>query len=234
MCRFPFVCLLSLTFLWAASSGCENSEAPAPVAPSSAEPAAINAHPSAQATTATRPQAAAECGGKSGAECGNPDCIYAGEKKTGKALTSGKPDPDCPHLLGDPTKAPAATASHFGAVFSLEKKSGLAQVLGGPDLAVDQVVQVTGTIDKVCKKKGCWMVIKDGATVARVLMRNYGFTVPLDCDGKQAIVEGTVKTRTFTEAQVKHLAEDGGEDPSKVSGTRKEHVVTAHGIRIDG
>jgi len=58
--------------------------------------------------------------------------------------------------------------------------------------------------------------------------------VPLDCDGKTAAVEGTLKTRTFTEGQVKHLAEDGGEDPSKVSGTRTEYVITASGIRIQG
>ena len=95
-------------------------------------------------------------------------------------------------------------------------------------------MQVTGTIAKVCKKKGCWMVLKDGAVEARVLMKDYGFTVPLDCDGKTAAVEGTLKTRTFTEGQVKHLAEDGGEDPSKVSGTRTEYVITASGIRIQG
>ena len=58
--------------------------------------------------------------------------------------------------------------------------------------------------------------------------------MPIGSKGKKAIVEGSVKIRTFTEKQVKHIEEDAGRDPSKVSGTRREYVLTATGISIEG
>jgi len=210
------------------------SSAPAPVAPAPA--AALSAKPEAKgaaALTSVSPSenAPSACGGGAeakGASCGNPDCVYAEGKK------SEGPGPDCPHELASKKAAPtpvAPEAKHFGAAFALVANQPLSKSLKTKE---DKVFQVTGTIDKVCRKKGCWMVLKDGESTARVLMKDYGFTVPVNCDGKVAAVEGTLKTRTFTEGQAKHLAEDGGEDPSKVKGTRTEYVITASGIRIQG
>jgi hypothetical protein len=184
----------------------------------------------ANAETTTAAGAKTACGeGEAKKDCSNPDCVYAGEKKDGPAA-------ECPHELEEKSTAAAlaakaAAANHYGATFTLVANQPLSKSLKTP---ADTMTQVTGSIDKVCKKKGCWMVLKDGEVEARVLMKNYGFTVPLDCDGKVAAVEGTMKTRTFTEGQAKHLAEDGGEDPSKVKGTRTEVVITASGIRIQG
>ncbi len=188
------------------------------------------AEKSASATTAiaAKDDAPSSCGGgEKGKNCANPDCVYGGENKLSPE------DPNCPHEIDETAtaQAPSKAPNHFGAAFALIANQPLSKSL---TTAAETPVQVTGTIDKVCKKKGCWIVLKDGETQARVLMKNYGFTVPLDCDGKQAAVEGTIKTRVFTEGQVKHLAEDGGEDPTKVSGTRTEFVITASGIRIQG
>ncbi len=227
--------LLSMLACLPALVACGGAEAPADKA---AEPAvnaepvkAPAAKPSADKTPTTasaeKTKAAGDCaGGAKGKDCTNPDCVYGGEKKA-------TPDPNCPHVIDEKATAPApATATnHFGATFALIANQPLSKSLTAkPETAI----QVTGTIDKVCKKKGCWMVLKDGESQARVLMKNYGFTVPLNSAGKQAAVEGTIKTRVFTEGQVKHLAEDGGEDPSKVTGTRTEYVITASGIRIQG
>jgi hypothetical protein len=194
--------------------------APTPAKAPEAKPVAL-----ASSEPAVAPTACGEGGVKK--DCANPDCVYAGEKKD-------SPGAECPHELEKKTTAaaPAAKeASHYGATFTLVANQPLSKSLKTP---ADTMTQVTGSIDKVCKKKGCWMVLKDGEVEARVLMKNYGFTVPVDCDGKVAAVEGTMKTRTFTEGQAKHLAEDGGEDPSKVKGTRTEIVITASGIRIQG
>ncbi len=95
-------------------------------------------------------------------------------------------------------------------------------------------LKITGRIHKVCAKKGCWMVVKDGDAEARVVMKGYAFTVPTTSQGKQTTVEGTLKVKTFTEAQAKHLAIDAGEDPAKVTGERKELLITASGISIQG
>ena len=188
------------------------------------------AEKSASATTAiaAKDDAPSSCGGgEKGKNCANPDCVYGGENKLSPE------DPNCPHEIDETAtaQAPSKAPNHFGAAFALIANQPLSKSLTAK---ADTPIQVTGTIDKVCRKKGCWMVLKDGESQARVLMKNYGFTVPVDCDGKQAAVEGTIKTRVFTEGQVKHLAEDGGEDPTKVSGTRTEFVITASGIRIQG
>ena len=77
------------------------------------------------------------------------------------------------------------------------------------------------------------MVLKDGdAAIARILMKDHAFAVPMDSKGKTAIVEGTLATRTFSEKEVKHLEKDAGGDPSAVGGERKEFVLTASGIQI--
>jgi hypothetical protein len=63
-------------------------------------------------------------------------------------------------------------------------------------------------------------------------MQGHGFAVPMDSRGKTAVVEGTLSSREFTEAQVKHLEKDAGKDPEAVSGTRTEHVLTASAVQI--
>jgi hypothetical protein len=78
------------------------------------------------------------------------------------------------------------------------------------------------------------MVVRDGDMEARVIMKDYGFVVPIDSAGRKTSVEGVLKVKVFTEAQAKHLAEDGGEDPKAVAGERKEFLLTATAIDIGG
>jgi hypothetical protein len=124
-------------------------------------------------------------------------------------------------------------AGHFGAPFALAQTQSLASVLEGYASIGETPVQVRGEVDAVCQKKGCWMVIKDGDATARVLMKDHGFAVPFDGKGKKAVVEGTIRAKQLSEAQVKHIEEDAGRDPSAVSGTRNEYILTASGIRLE-
>ena len=98
-------------------------------------------------------------------------------------------------------------------------------------------VKVSACVTKVCKKKGCWFVMAgnqgDGRYV-RVKMKDYGFFVPLDCDGKNAVVEGTFNVKEVSESYRKHLAEDGNEDPNKVKGSKLELTLMATAIDING
>lgn len=123
-------------------------------------------------------------------------------------------------------------AGHFGAAFAMAENKPLHEVLASGATPPAGPVQVTGQIDSVCQKAGCWMVIKDGDAKARILMKDHSFTVPMDSKGKAAVVEGTIEARTFNEKQVKHLEKDGGGDPAEVSGDRTEFVLTASGIKI--
>ncbi len=209
---------------------------PAEAKPAEAAPTAQAEAQPAAAEASKPPEAAKESG-----------CLYA------------QPGKDCPHHemnaeTGEPIKlvegAPAAAnchgvvpsegaatadgGKHFGSAFTLTEAAPLATFADKATELGDKMIQVSGTIDAVCQKKGCWFVIKDGETTARILMKDYGFTVPIDSKGKAAVIEGTLKVRTFTEAQVKHIEEDSGRDPAKVSGTRQELVLTASGVTIKG
>lgn len=203
-----------------------NGGAPAPAsAPKAPEKVAAPAEPAkVAAAPAATPAATPEH--KEGHEEG---CIYEdAHKKHG-----GDDEANCPH--GGAADAPAGTGlpGHHGAAFALKETRALSQVLAsGKDAIPKDPVQVSGTIDSVCQKKGCWMVIKDGEAQARILMKDHGFTVPMDTKGKSVVVEGTLEARTFTEAQVKHLEKDAGGDPAKASGERTEFVLTASGVQI--
>ena len=145
-----------------------------------------------------------------------------------------KVEAGCPHYAEAHETVAAGTGAHFGTAFTLTGAQKLGVLAADVEQHADKSIQVSGTIDAVCQKKGCWMVIADGDVTARILMKNHGFAVPIDSKGKSAVVEGTLQVRTFNEAQVKHLESDRGGDPNTVSGSRRELVLTATGVKIEG
>ena len=202
-------CLLSLPIAVLLAAGCNNAPAPAAQAEKTpaAEPAAV-ATPEAKVADAAKPEHAVEEG-----------CVYKDEHKAEEGCAS----PDAPVDTGTP--------GHFGAVFALKDPKPLSQVLASAKDLKDPV-QVSGEVESVCQKKGCWLVVKDGEAQARILMKDHSFTVPMDIKGKPVIVEGTLETKTFNEAQTKHLAKDAGKDPATVSGESNEYVLTATAVQL--
>jgi hypothetical protein len=150
------------------------------------------------------------------AKSANPDCLHEKDHDSGECAPVELPD--------------AGTTGHFGSPFALSESKPLGEVLSSIG---DDPVQVSGEVTAVCQKKGCWMVIKDGEAQARVLMKDHAFAIPFDGTGKKAVVEGTVKAKELSEGQVKHIEEDAGRDPSKVSGTRNEYILTASAVRLE-
>jgi hypothetical protein len=142
-------------------------------------------------------------------------CVYNGADGTG--------------VCGNEPDAPKQSTGHFGAPFAAATPVPLAKAIGA---STTGTVLVSGTVEAVCQKKGCWMVVKDGTDSARVMMKDHAFAVPIDARGKAVLVEGELTSRTFTEAQAKHLEEDKGGDPNAVAGERKEHVLMATAVEI--
>jgi hypothetical protein len=237
------------------AAGCDKKAEPAPVEPAPAEaqpaPTATPEAPVAAATP-TEPVAAAAdphagCGDHAheakGAEVAAAADPHAGcgdhaehDKAAEGEAAAADPHAGCgEHAAaaadGGEKAAPTGEVLHLGEAFTLASAEPL-----GPVLAKAQdgetTVRVDGTIAKVCQKKGCWMVIRDGDLEARVVMKDYGFFVPMDAGGKKASIEGVLKVKVFNEAQAKHLAEDGGEDPNTVTGEKKEFLLTASAIDI--
>ena len=125
--------------------------------------------------------------------------------------------------------------SHFGAPFALEGDMTFEELMADPGKHAGKTVRVKGKVTSVCKKKGCWMVLGDPEKkeeFVRVRMKDYGFFVPLDCDGQLAIVEGVFTRKLLGEKMAKHYAEDAGKDPKKVKGERHELSMLANGIQL--
>ena len=159
------------------------------------------------------------------------------------ATSDKKPEGDKADEAKAPPSAPASAAArqpeestgHFGADFSMTDATPIAALIDDHKSHVGKTIKVTGTVSSVCKKKGCWMVMKgdkEGQQTVRVTMKDYGFFVPKDCDGKNAVVEGVFEIKEVKEEMRKHLAEDQGKDPAQVTGSDVELRIVATGITI--
>ena len=113
----------------------------------------------------------------------------------------------------------------FGKPLSGLKPVALQDVLAKPEAG--RMVRLEGTIDKVCKNKGCWLELKQQAASVHVTFENYGFFVPKDSMGKPVVLEGRVVVKEPTKEDVAHLkAEGAGETvAAKVS-------IEATGVEI--
>jgi len=132
----------------------------------------------------------------------------------------------------DPSTKPNVEPGHYGAAFTVDSEQTLASAIEDFATTKDQQVRVTGTVGPVCQKKGCWMVLKDGEHEARVLMANHAFAVPMDGEGRKAVVEGQLTSREFSAAQVRHIDKDAGREPSADATARTEYVVTATAVKM--
>ncbi|NVB37429.1 DUF4920 domain-containing protein [Pseudenhygromyxa sp. WMMC2535] len=137
-----------------------------------------------------------------------------------------KPEGSCEH--GN-TAAPGASTGHFGAEFAVAEAQSLSTVLAAG--LPTEAVKVTGTVEAVCQKKGCWMVIKDGDSQARVLVEGHAFAIPMDGKGKAATVEGTLEEKQLDETNVAHLKKDG-DDTIEGDGPRKEYFLHATAVEL--
>jgi len=187
----------------------------------------VEEKPATPANTAT---ASAEA--KSGCVYGK--AVEAAEAKAENASTTTAEPQGCGALPA--AKPLAATGkTHYGKPFVKTDSVPVDTLIADSQKYTNNDLLVTGRINKVCKKKGCWFVLQgtgDGSNFVRVTMK-HSFFVPTDCEGKAVTVEGTFRSVPLPEAARKHLAEDGGEDPSKVTGSAVELTMVASGVSIE-
>jgi hypothetical protein len=94
--------------------------------------------------------------------------------------------------------------------------------------------KVTGTVESVCKVKGCWMqvVTEEGQTM-RVTFKDYAFFVPKDIAGKTVVFEGEAKKKTTPVSELQHYAKDAGkskEEIAKITQPLNEVTFVAEGV----
>ena len=92
----------------------------------------------------------------------------------------------------------------------------------------DKSIVVEARVSKVCQKKGCFFIARDGATTVRVSFKDYSFFVPTDISGKQVTLVGELRQVELSEDQVAHFQEDmGSADASVAPGPQFEIVASA-------
>lgn len=134
---------------------------------------------------------------------------------------------------GEGASTPQVTAggSHvYGQAMPLGRPAAIGAVLDDAGPFLRRRAKFEGRITQVCQNMGCWLVLADGERSARVFS-NHAFFLPKDSSGR-AVVYGTLGQRTVSEAMARHLAEDGGEDPSSVTGAQVEYRIDAYSVEL--
>ena len=112
---------------------------------------------------------------------------------------------------------PAPAMAHFGAEISEDgaiSTTELASKLNGNDSVR---MKLSGTIDKVCQMKGCWMTMGAGEQSMHVTFKDYGFFVPKDAGGNEAVIEGYAFVDTMDVETLRHYAEDEGKSEEEIA-----------------
>lgn len=112
----------------------------------------------------------------------------------------------------------AGKTGNFGETINAEGAVSPADLIASmEDKTEIEKIKVTGEVSSVCKKKGCWMKMDMGeASDMRITFKDYGFFVPLDCDGKVATIEGKAYIQETPVDELRHYAEDAGKSKEEI------------------
>jgi hypothetical protein len=98
-------------------------------------------------------------------------------------------------------------------------------------------VKVMGTVEAVCKAKGCWMNIKSETDKPSMFVKfkDYAFFMPKDIAGKKVVMIGNAFKETTTVEELRHFAQDEGkskEEIAKINKPKEEMKFMANGVLI--
>lgn len=89
-----------------------------------------------------------------------------------------------------------------------------------------QNVKITGTVKSVCKMKGCWMEVNNGAGESiRIRFKDYKFFVPRDCENQIVYAQGVARFDTTSVPMLQHYAEDAGKSKAEIAAITKPEVA---------
>ena len=100
--------------------------------------------------------------------------------------------------------------------------------------AGDQFLKIEGQITEVCQAKGCWMILVEGDTYARVTFEDYGFFVPTETSMRRSVIYGQLSERTLSGQEAAHFAQDAGSQSKiELEGEIKEYSILARGVQLE-
>ncbi|OYU95686.1 MAG: DUF4920 domain-containing protein [Bacteroidetes bacterium B1(2017)] len=136
--------------------------------------------------------------------------------------------------MGPSSDTSSATAEMYGEAITADSALGLAELPAIMGDKKEVACKLTGEIEAVCQKKGCWMEIKNpNGEALRVTFKDYGFFMPKDASGRTAIMQGVAKVEETSIADLKEYAKDAGSDKAAIEAIKepkKELVFEASGV----
>lgn len=127
-----------------------------------------------------------------------------------------------------PDQSFGGTMPYEGEAVSL--KQAIASLGGGSDV----FVKVEGKVTEVCQAKGCWMILVDGETYARVIFEDYNFFVPTETSMQRSLVYGVLTEHTLSSDQAEHFAQDAGaQSMLDLHGKVKEYSIVARAVQLE-
>jgi len=126
----------------------------------------------------------------------------------------------------------------FGTGANMSDITAIHALLEKPDAFADKEVTVQGTINSVCDKKGCWMMITSGDERLRIKVNDGEMVFPFNAKGKTAFATGKLESLPMKKdkaiAYLKHLAEDEGKtfDESTVKDDITLYQLRPTGVTI--
>ena len=87
----------------------------------------------------------------------------------------------------------------------------------------------SGYVKEVCKKKGCWMILADKSSYARITFKDYGFFVPTEADHSKALVYGRLNREKLSIDKANHYEEDAGRTAT-IDSEQFEYTILASSV----
>ncbi len=119
----------------------------------------------------------------------------------------------------------AFSSERFGEPVVKDRALAINEVLKNDSTYRGKEILVSGLVEKVCVKKGCWLNLKAGAKTVRVTFKDYGIFVPSTFLGKSVVLKGVFDMKEESIERRKHLMEDEGRSRDEI-----DQVKTAHKI----
>ncbi len=96
-------------------------------------------------------------------------------------------------------------------------------------------IKVRGQVTEVCQAKGCWMILVDGDSYARITFEDYGFFVPIETSMQQSVVYGILSEHVLSGEQAAHFAADAGAQSTlALTGEVREYSILARSVQLQG
>lgn len=133
-----------------------------------------------------------------------------------------------------------ATEKKFGSGANFSEAKPMSEIMKTPESYIGKEVTVSGTIEDVCEKRGCWMQLTSDYKneKVRVKVKDGEIIFPLEARGKKAAAKGEFKKIDMNLEQTKnylqHIAEENKKsfDPTSVKEGMVVYQVQATGAVI--